>query len=697
MKKKWFLFDQTYNKASGGANNFLTGFEAFLRDEGLLAEGPTTAEILLFNSFPFRSGSEYWRKLRKIREDFPDLKFIHRIDGPIFLGRRIPRHLLFDKAVNSLSQAFADAIIFQSEWSRRHHEQLFGVSNLLTTVVLNGARQEFSFSEPTNDSERLVVSSSWSTNPNKGHKLLSEISKHIPIDFVGNTNYDIYQGDKHPPIGERALASFLSNYKVFLAPSWDDTCSNSLIEAIESGLTPIARKSGGHPEIVQNADFLFESQSDAITKINNALSGRSSYSKPDLSMKAAGQKYLEFGRKVARMPTKETPFTPPLLFKRLYRFFVDFKGDNFVRHLPLRLDIRLRDRAKLDRGSEIKTWGYKDSLGDKQIASAVREFVERMTVPSQSGDRSRLTLSGDLADDGYLFSTTFAIKTSKIIGSPVPTALLSELRQSMYLDVPFNDKWLSRSSFFSSGAELLTHGKLPSRQKLERVVAQQRQALSALNLWDEMPDSLSIEKYPSAPEKLNWSYPWSAAAQVSHRVFMNANFKEEPRELNKLLMDELSFEIRDFIRKPNSSREQGVNALMKAVTASRSCNMDLDLDPHEILDLTLKHATQDHACNHLNALLVLDYFSSKSPSYRVHEVAKYATDQREKILGHYWGFFGGFSFYRTHSQHTYLGVRVGHGYQEPDMHGTLMFTWGLSIIESLMSKHEPQVFQVINS
>lgn len=310
MREKWFLFDKKTKGAYGGGNNFLIGFEAFLREEGLLAEGPATADILLFNSFPFQSGSEYWRRLRKIRDDFPNLKFIHRIDGPISIGRRIPRHLIFDEAVNGLSQAFADAIIFQSEWSRSHHEGLFGKSKLPTTVILNGARKEFSSSEPKYSRETLLVSSSWSANPNKGHKLLSDISRHIAIDFVGNTNYEIQQGDKHPPMGEKELASFLSEHKVFVAPSWDDTCSNSLIEAIESGLTPIARKSGGHPEIVRNDKFLFTSESDAIKKIKNALTGRSNYSKPDLSMKAAGHSYLEFGRTVSRTPVRKTQLTP---------------------------------------------------------------------------------------------------------------------------------------------------------------------------------------------------------------------------------------------------------------------------------------------------------------------------------------------------------------------------------------------------
>lgn len=697
MREKWFLFDKKITGPYGGGNNFLIGFEAFLREEGLLAEGPATADILLFNSFPSQSGSEYWRRLRRIRDNFPNLKFIHRIDGPICLGRRMPRHLIFDEAVNGLSQAFADAIIFQSEWSQSHHEELLGKSNLPTTVIVNGSRKEFSSSEPKYSRETLLVSSSWSANPNKGHKLLSDISRHIAIDFVGNTNYEIYQGEKHPPMGEKELASFLSEHKVFVAPSWDDTCSNSLIEAIESGLTPIARKSGGHPEIVRNDEFLFESEADAMKKIDNALSGRSRYSKPDLSMKAAGQRYLEFGRTVARLPERALPATAPLAINRLYRFFVDLQRPKLAGQLPLRLDIRLRDLANLDRGSEVKTWRSKDSPGDKQIASAVGQFVGRMNFPSLYGERSKLTLSGDLANDGYLFSTAFAIKVHKIVGLPKPKTLISELQQSFALDVPLTDKWLSRANFFSTGAELLIHGKSPLRQRQERVVAQQRQALFSLIIWDEKPDALPVEKFAPAPEKLDWNHPWSASAQISHKVFMNKNFRQKHQALNSSLIDEISFELRNFVRNPGSSREQGVNALMKAVTASRSCSIDLDLDPHEILDLTLEHATHDHACNHLNALLVLDYFSERSPKYRARDLAKYAREQREKILGHYWNVFGGFSFYRFHSQHTYLGVRVGHGYQEPDMHGTIMFTWGLSIIEKLLSKSDPQVFHAINS
>lgn len=700
MKEKWFLFDNIDTGASGGGNSFLVGFDKFLRDEGLRAANLDDADVLLFNSFPFKEGSDYWRRLRKIRLTFPHLKFIHRVDGPLFLGRRIPRHVFFDQAVHALSKNFADGIIFQSEWSLRKHKELFGAPALPSTVILNGARQQFSMPGPVgeeNSQGSLVVSSSWSSNPNKGHHLLSKISQIISIDHVGNNKYEIYRGNNFSPMDLSELPSFLRKYKIFIAPSWDESCSNSLVEAIEAGLTPVARNSGGHLEIVRDSDFLFTSESDAIKKINRALSRSTRFKKPDLSMKGSGQKYLKFGESVPRIKSQKIPRVSPLQFYRVARKSLELNNHKLIKEMPLRIDIKFRDMANLDRGSVIKNIGSKDSLRNEQISSAVGEFVERMAVPSLHGEKSKLTISGDLVEDGYLFSTAFAIKVSKIIGAPKPSSLISELKQSINADTPFTDKWLTKSSFFSSSAELLTNGKVPLKKKQERIVAQQRQALSAMNLWGEMPNSLSIEEFSTGHANLNWRYPWDAAAQVSHTIFMNTNFKESPQEPNKLLMDALSSSIRRFIRTPDSSRMQGVNALMKAVTASRSCRIELDLDPHEIMDLTLDHVTQDHACNHLNALLVLDYFSAKSPGYRARDLAKYASDQRAKILGHYWGILGGFSFYPIESQHTYLGIRVSHGFREPDMHGTLMFIWGLSIIENIVSKSDPQVFRMINS
>ena len=45
----------------------------------------------------------------------------------------------------------------------------------------------------------------------------------------------------------------------------------------------------------------------------------------------------------------------------------------------------------------------------------------------------------------------------------------------------------------------------------------------------------------------------------------------------------------------------------------------------------------------------------------------------------------GFSFYHNKSQDKLYGTRISLGLNEADIHGTLMFTWGISLCTSILN------------
>ena len=45
---------------------------------------------------------------------------------------------------------------------------------------------------------------------------------------------------------------------------------------------------------------------------------------------------------------------------------------------------------------------------------------------------------------------------------------------------------------------------------------------------------------------------------------------------------------------------------------------------------------------------------------------------------------GGFSFLIGQTNTRYYGVKIAKGLNEPDIHGTIMFVWGISIIAQIL-------------
>ncbi len=291
------LFHEFVPPPAGGGHQFLRALVGELRRRGLHVEenriSPGTP-VCLFNSFNFD-----FRRLRRFSRRHP--RMVHRVDGPIGTYRGFDDGT--DGRILAINHALADATVFQSRYSLEKHLEL-GLE-LRSPVVIPNAVDPAVFHPPDDrdplDGRRArVVATSWSDNPRKGAASLAWLDRHLDVrryevTFVGRTQARFERIRSIGPLASGELAEILRRQDVYLALSFDDPCSNALLEALACGLPAVFRRSGGHPELVGEAGVGFdddEQLGDALDRLVGELDERrAAISVPSLA--SVADRYLE--------------------------------------------------------------------------------------------------------------------------------------------------------------------------------------------------------------------------------------------------------------------------------------------------------------------------------------------------------------------------------------------------------------------
>ena len=253
------LFHEFAPSPSGGGHQFLRALTRELEHRGLEVEhnrisGGTPA--CLFNSFNFD-----FARLQRFADRGPRL--VHRVDGPIGVYRGFDDGT--DERIARINAALASATIFQSRYSLDKHRKL-GIE-LREPVVIPNAVDPAIFHppasrEPLAGRRIRLIATSWSDNPRKGGNTLAWLDRHLDharyeLTFAGRAPRSFDHVGTVGPLDSYALAELLRTQDVFLAPSYDDPCSNALLEALACGLPAVYRSSGGHPELVGEGGLPF--------------------------------------------------------------------------------------------------------------------------------------------------------------------------------------------------------------------------------------------------------------------------------------------------------------------------------------------------------------------------------------------------------------------------------------------------------
>lgn len=281
----------------GGGNQFLKSLRSYFLNIGIYEENSEKADVILFNSH------HCLKEVYKIKTKFPNKILIHRVDGPVFMIRGSDMHI--DKFIFTFNQLFADGTIFQSRWSLSQCQKLgMYIENDNYTVIMNAPDPQIfntNGKKTFNPKKVKLIATSWSSNYRKGFDIYSFLDKHLDfaryeMTFVGNSPVKFKNITTIAPIPPKQLAMKLKEHDIFITASQNDPCSNALIEALHCGLPAVARKSGGHPEIIKGAGELFDDERDVISAIEKVASNyyffRKQINLPTLNQ--IGEMYLNF-------------------------------------------------------------------------------------------------------------------------------------------------------------------------------------------------------------------------------------------------------------------------------------------------------------------------------------------------------------------------------------------------------------------
>jgi glycosyltransferase involved in cell wall biosynthesis len=255
------LFHEFAPPPTGGGHQFLRALLGELGRRGLTVELNRISRgtnVCLFNSFNFD-----FRRLRRFARS--DVRFVHRVDGPIATYRGFDDGT--DARIAEVNRTLADSTIVQSRYSLEAHLAL-GIEltdprlivNTVDPVIFHPPAEH----EPLAGRRVRVIATSWSDNPNKGSEVVAWLDTNLEherfeVTFAGQTNEAFRHVRALGAIPTEALAEELRRSDVYLAPSRNDPCSNALLEALACGLPTAFRASGGHPELVGEGGLPFDS------------------------------------------------------------------------------------------------------------------------------------------------------------------------------------------------------------------------------------------------------------------------------------------------------------------------------------------------------------------------------------------------------------------------------------------------------
>jgi glycosyltransferase involved in cell wall biosynthesis len=232
---------------TGGGTQFLRALVAELERRGLRISlnRLAGARACLFNSYNF----DFERLRRAHREG---VRFVHRVDGPITVYRG--RDDGTDARIHEVNRELADATIFQSRYSLEKHAEL-GLEFAEPRVVHNAPDPRvFHPGARHRDGKVKIIAVNWSDNPAKGADVIAWLERRLDwsryaFTFVGRSQVAFERVRTIPPVPPADVAKLLRDHDVFFTASLHESCSNSLLEALATGLPALYVDSGSNAEI----------------------------------------------------------------------------------------------------------------------------------------------------------------------------------------------------------------------------------------------------------------------------------------------------------------------------------------------------------------------------------------------------------------------------------------------------------------
>jgi len=262
-----------------------------------------------------------------------------------------------------------------------------------------------------------------------------------------------------------------------------------------------------------------------------------------------------------------------------------------------------------------------------------------------------------------------------------------------YISDPLIIKLITGKRFLSFRSE----SNLVRIEKVKR--AETRQSYSALYCLGKKPDSPFLH-IPYDKENINkfllsldWKYPWDAGSHFSHLMFflkLNEMMFGYKSDVSKELVnyandwiDELQSNKDGFWYSGETSNKEKINGAMKILTGKSATGIFKIKNHEKIIDGCLNALNDSEACSNFNIVYCL-YYCSNISDYRKKEIKKFCYERLGIYKNFYFNNVGGFSFYKNKANDVYYGALITKGLNEPDIHGTVMFIWGITLISKIL-------------
>lgn len=193
-------------------------------------------------------------------------KIIQRLDGIYHIPNRGFSEL--NKPIKENFQK-TDAVIYQSEFSKKMVEKYFGKNKNQHFVIPNGANpNEFYDNSNKNGKTIFLCSAKWREEKRLKSTVEGFEYSKIPnseLWVLGEPDYLLERENivYFKEIDSKKLSNFYNQVDFFIHLCYDDPCPNSVIEALVSRLPVICTSNGGTKELVKNSgEVILEEEYD---------------------------------------------------------------------------------------------------------------------------------------------------------------------------------------------------------------------------------------------------------------------------------------------------------------------------------------------------------------------------------------------------------------------------------------------------
>ena len=318
---------------------------------------------------------------------------------------------------------------------------------------------------------------------------------------------------------------------------------------------------------------------------------------------------------------------------------------------------------------------------------------------SYSGDLFNFAKKWGLGQRVFAVKLLFMLNQLKNLNSLERNNIIRSIKSFERSNSYIYDTLVSKITLKNRLMDFVRHPHLEYLFNEETKRAETRQALASLLCLEAKPEKpflhipYTINEVNDYLGKLDWNNPWHAGSHFSHLLFFyNSNrvlfgYKEK-------LTEELKQYAIKWVNRLQSENDgtwyKGVvplnikiNGAMKILTGLAASNYFSINYVQRLMDTCLEGINDSHACDNFNIVYVL-YFCSQITDYKRDDINNFFRARLEIYREYFYPELGGFSFQKNKANDTYYGATITKGLNEPDIHGTMMFTWGISLISQVI-------------